>query len=555
MVTPAPTVKHNTARPKRRTLAGGAALVVVAGTAIAAGLVFMLRDSGGNDKAAVIPVTTLVAEGYVPKLEPRDCPPELTSDPAVRCHDLVVPEDRSKPAGRQIRILVMVAPSKAEPAGIPTVFIGEAYGTLYANLDGGVLGQPAGLDVRDYGDVVAFGVRGRRFSQPMLACPEVSGVQFELLALPDNGPAANKRWLDAAEQCGRRLAGEGVDLNVYGQDEIVKDVRDLAIAKGWRQINLQGSYDLSRTAVLLAARYPGLVRSVVLAAPFPVDATWYEDRLSNFNAAFEGYYAACRADPACEQAFPNLEQAQPAIYAQLQQDPVVVPVRDPAGGPDISVLLNGDRESDIVALGRSGQDLLPSSAASWVSKEVDAGGRATAAAVVLVAAPDTSYGQGADPWGANFSAYCEDVDKNVVRFNLAGEEALYPLLRVYAHDPLFELCPRWPTQARSRAIGTLETASAVPALIMTGALDPFAPRAYAQRAAKAFTHATVAVFPDLTSDVLTVGPPCISALRLDFLRNPKAKLDVDGCIAKVPPIAFVGTGQAGTTPAVPTSAP
>src|SRR3990172_2746158 len=132
----------------------------------------------------------------------------------------------------------------------------------------------------------------------MLACPEVDGVWGDRLALPDNGPEANKLFLDAAEQCGRRLAGEGVDLNAYGQDEIVDDVRDLAIAMGWRQINLQGSYDLSRTAVLLAARYPGLVRSVVLADPFPVDATWYEDRLSNYNSALQAYYAACRADPA-----------------------------------------------------------------------------------------------------------------------------------------------------------------------------------------------------------------------------------------------------------------
>jgi hypothetical protein len=124
---------------------------------------------------------------------------------------------------------------------------------------------------------------------------------------------------------------------------------------------------------------------------------------------------------------------------------------------------------------------------------------------------------------------------------------------VFAHDPLFELCPRWPTEARSRAIGPLETASAVPALILTGALNPFAPPPYAERAAKSFTEATVAVFPSLTAQVLTDGPPCISALRLAFLRDPKAKLDIDGCIVKVPPIAFVGTNQAGTTPAVPTA--
>jgi pimeloyl-ACP methyl ester carboxylesterase len=385
-------------------------------------------------------------------------------------------------------------------------------------------------------------------------------VQFELLALPDNGPAANKLWLDAAEQCGRRLVTEGVDLNVYGQDEIVKDVRDLAIAKGWRQINVQGSYDLSRTAVLLAARYPGLVRSVVLAAPFPVDATWYDDRLSNANSGLQAYYAACRANPACEQAFPNLEQGLPAAYAQLQQDPIVVTATDPAGGPDIGVLFNGDRLVDIVRRGLSGQEVLPIIAPLLGSQEESApqtGLRAGAAAVVLVSVPDPN----GDPWGANFSAYCEDVNQHVVRFNLEAAEALYPLFGVLAHDPLLELCARWPTQARSGAIGLLETASAVPALILTGALDPLAPPAYAQRAAKSFTHAAVAVFPNLTSDVLgnrhVLGnwPPCISALQLEFLRDPTADLDDDrdGCIAQVQPIAFAGTDRPGAVPTGPTT--
>jgi hypothetical protein len=164
-------------------------------------------------------------------------------------------------------------------------------------------------------------------------------------------------------------------------------------------------------------------------------------------------------------------------------------------------------------------------------------GQTAANYLVLISTPDPN----GDPSGANFSAYCEDVDQHVVRGAVAAAETLYPLFRVFAHHPVLELCPRWPTQARSRAIGPLETASAVPALIVTGALNPYAPPAYAIRAGTSFTDATVAVFPNLTSEALTEGPPCISALRLAFLRDPGAELDVDGCIAQVPPIAFEGT--------------
>jgi len=520
----------------RRGLAAGAVLLVVTGAAAAVVLLFALRDSGKS--RSTVASFPLVAEGYVPVLEPRDCPAELTSDAAVRCHDLVVPETRSKPGGRQIRIFVMVAPSKAQPAGVPTVFIGGPIGTIYGNnFGGGVISQPAGSEVRDYGDVVAVGVRGRQYSQPLLACAEVSGVWRELLALPDNGAEANKLFVDAAASCGGRLVGEGVDLDAYGEDEIVKDVRDLAIAMGWGQINVQGSYDLSRVAVLLAARYPGLVRSVVLADPFPVDAAWYDDRLANFNSALQAYFAACRADPACDKVFPNLQEASIAAYAQAQQDPVVVTTGDPAGGPDVSVLFDGDRLVDILRRGLSGQEVLRSLAGLIGSKGQESALRAGAAAVVGVSAPDPN----GDAWGATFSAYCEDVDQHVARYDLAAAETLYPPFRVLAHDPLLEVCPHWPTQERSRAVGPLETVSAVPALILTGELNPLAPSAYAQRAAKSFTRATVAVFPSLTTRVLIYGPPCISALRLDFLRDPTTRLDVDGCIAQVPAIKFAGT--------------
>ncbi|MDP9237462.1 MAG: protein kinase [Chloroflexota bacterium] len=525
-----------------RLLVAGTALTLIAGVAIAATLVFALRGHGqSHNTVANLP---FVAENYTPALEPRVCPPELTSDRAVVCHDLVVPETRSNPAGRKVRILVMVAPSKAEHPGVPTVFIGGPLGTIYASatFGGSVLSQPAGLDVRDYGDVVAFGVRGRQFSQP-LACPEVSGLWRELLALPFNGPEANKLFLDAADQCGRRLSAEGVDLNAYGQEDIVKDVRDLAIAMGWGQMNLQGSLDLFRVAVLLAAGYPDRVRSVVLEDPFPVDAAWYDDRLSNANAAFQAYYAACRDDPACERAFPNLQQAVPAAHAKDQQEPPVVNVPDPAGGPDVSVLFDGDRLVDIARRGLSLQGLLPTAGAVWSSplgsSQEQSALRTGATYVVLVSAPGTD----GDAWGQNFSAYCEDVNEHVVRGALATEETLYALFRGLAGDPLLEVCSHWPTQARSRAIGPLETVSAAPALILTGALEPLAGPAYAQRAKKSFTHATVAVFPSLTSQVLTDGPSCISALRLAFLRDPKAKRDAlrDGCIAQVPPIAFAGT--------------
>ena len=46
------------------------------------------------------------------------------------------------------------------------------------------------------------------------------------------------------------------------------------------------------------------------------------------------------------------------------------------------------------------------------------------------------------------------------------------------------------------------------------------------------------IFPTLAGDLLSEGPPCLSALRRQFLANPHAKLATAAC-ADQPPIQFV----------------
>ncbi len=148
------------------------ALAIVGGVA----LVTTLNGSSPGRKPQESGVAApLVAEGYTPALEPRDCPAEsAASGTNLRCYDLVVPEDRSKPGGRQIRMPVLVAPSRAPEPGVPTVFLGVFF-------NGASLQQS---DVRDYGDMVILGERGGVYAEPSLTCPEISNTIIERLGLP-----------------------------------------------------------------------------------------------------------------------------------------------------------------------------------------------------------------------------------------------------------------------------------------------------------------------------------------------------------------------------------
>jgi pimeloyl-ACP methyl ester carboxylesterase len=502
----------------------------VAGAVIAVTMMFLLRDSGSTEDspAAGLP---LVAEGYVPKLEPRDCPADLTSDPVVCRQDLVVPEDRNKPTGRQLRIPVYTYAARTQKAGVVTVTTG---------------GFPDNLEesnVREYGELVSLGIRGAQ----TLTCPEVDAVHFDFSGPARSaGPELQEFFLDASEQCGQRLTGEGFDLDQYGLNDMADDVRDLAIVMGWHQINIQGADRWSRVAVLFATRYPGFVRSVVIANPLPRFAE-ENTLITNYNSSLQAYFAACHADAACERAFPDLEQTLLDAYERYNQNPAVVMVADPDGGPDFRVVIDGEGMVAAVMQALSNQSALGFIASTLALR--DSGGLETTATYLVENARRRGY-----PWGMLNSTYCEDVDPLVFRSAFAAMATAYPLFLGYAHSGTLELCDHWPTNAAPALSGEARV-SAVPALLLAGALSPDSGPANAQDAAKSFKNATIAVFPNLTNGVLQGGPPCVAQLRLAFLRDPKAKLDIDGCIAQVRPIAFAGTDSAGTTPSAPTPAP
>jgi class 3 adenylate cyclase len=514
--TPRPMQRKPKKSKRPRMLVAGAALVVVAGAAFV-----LLRDSGGDARKEAV-IVPLVANGYTPVLEPRDCPPVSGSEQTdIRCYDLVVPEDRKAPTGRQVRVPLLIIPSTTSNPGAPTVVLGVDFG-------GGGLAMSA---VREYGDTVIFGIRGGDFATPSLTCPEITNAVPQILALPQFDAAANKLYLDGADACGKRLVSEGVDLDAYGLDDTADDVRDLVIASGWHEINMEAHWQWTRIPNILAARFPGLVRAAVLADPgnVPVD-------IGAYNEAFQAFLASCHADVVCDTAFPDLETFYSDQYAALELQPWVVTTQHPFGGSPLQIVIDGDASVVIMLLAL--QVVGPGPVTVTVHADPAHQGSIMAAFIAEHVDLNPSL-----PWsyGQFNSEYCEDEYRAVVRTGVEVGIARFPLYAGIARDPAFELCSRWPTKQRSAVVDSLPPADPPPALIVTGAINPYAPASYAKRAATQFKQATVAAFPTLAAFALLNGPPCVAELRLAFLRDPHAKLDVEGCIASVPPIEWQGT--------------
>jgi hypothetical protein len=116
------------------------------------------------------------AEGTatVPRFEPAPCPKlqgaEALAD--ASCGYLVVPEDRSRPNGRTIRLMVAKFPARSpEKRADPVVYLAGGPGDV-APLE--VNGLIAADFIRDR-DILVVSQRGTMFSEPALTCASSDG--------------------------------------------------------------------------------------------------------------------------------------------------------------------------------------------------------------------------------------------------------------------------------------------------------------------------------------------------------------------------------------------
>lgn len=229
---------------------------------------------------------------YDPTFREVDCPFVVPWTEEVSCGVLGVPENRLQPGSATIEIFVTILTSQGRPEGDPVVLIpggpGEASSPNRRIF--------YGLPFREHRDVILMDPRGTGLSTPSLACPELDEVR------PNSDAAVN-----GYRTCYERLIAEGRDLTGYNSDEMVEDVADLARVLGVGALNLHGAGYGARIAVLLADRYPLLVRSMVLDGPVPTVATMMLEEPLNLYGVIRRIAADCALISECNAAYPALE--------------------------------------------------------------------------------------------------------------------------------------------------------------------------------------------------------------------------------------------------------
>lgn len=484
--------------------------------------------------------------GYTPILEKASCPfklpPGQVEGRTVECGYLVVPEDRSDPTGRTVRLAVAIChPPRGASETDPIIYLmggpgASALEFLYLSFD--ALFAPVLAANRD---LILFDQRGVGFSQPALDCPKAYDLGLELLDHELDGKRLTEEEMDnllgeAYMACQRDLSAVA-DLSAYNTVANAADVNDLRIALGYQQVNLWGGSYGTRLALGVMRDYPAGLRSVVLDSVYPPDMDLYLATPANLDRALNLLCAACAADKYCNAAYPNLRQVFFTTLEHLNKNPYATKITNPFTGGSYNTLLTGD-----VLFGLVFQLLYETKVLPVLPQLIYDASRGNFETINRIYG--ALIGQGTiSSRGMMFSVQCNE---ELSFSTLEQFEAVlldYPDLAPFIRDtilgePAYHVCTFWGA-GQAAAAENEPVTSDIPTLIMQGQHDPVTPSAWGQHAAQTLKNSYFYLYPGVGHGASVVD--CPREMMLAFFKNPQTAPD-DACIARMGGVAFVAPG-------------
>jgi pimeloyl-ACP methyl ester carboxylesterase len=439
-------------------------------------------------------------------------------DEALRCGVLRVPENRATRHGRMLPLKIVVLPARRPNPALGPIFY----------LSGGP-GETATESVEYYArapereemDVVFVDQRGTGEGH-FLGCPPPAGSDDH----PENylkGPFD----LPNVRACRDRLA-RAFDLSRYGTAAWIEDLDEVRRALGYGRINLSAGSFGTYAAQRYLRRYGRHVRAAYLLSPvIPANRTpLYMPR--DGQAALERLFARCEGDAACRADHPRFRTDFAAALARLRQGPVEAGIRHPATGARTTVRLTEAAFVDAVRVflyrsetARQLPRLIARAAAGDYGEFADAAVRGVRGFY------------GGIRMGVGLAVTCNEFVNRISDAEVAPAAAGSFLGR-FRIDAQRAACALWPRTARPRD-DLAPFRSGVPALLVTGDMDPVAPPSWAAQLRSAMPNALHLTVPGAGH---TEENPCIDRIRAQFFRAGTVRGLDTACMAELRPWVF-----------------
>jgi pimeloyl-ACP methyl ester carboxylesterase len=463
------------------------------------------------------PATTVRDALATPRFEPGDCAAPVTLGFNHRCGHLVVPEDRSKPAERLVRLPVVIFEARANsPLPDPMIYLAGGGGvdqmgmmSAYRDMVAAVVPQ------RDF---IMYNQRGAPRTEPELHCRGLEEILWELAGAPRALEERNSQLTGFWSDCRSDLVEQGIDLEMYSTAANAADADDLRIALGYEQANYYGTSYGTRIGLALLRDHPGGVRSIILDSVYPPEADYYTSYGSNVARALTDLFEECGSDPLCSDRYGNLEELFLRTVDRLDGDPAVITY------PDGEVVVDGMMFIDVIyALLQStpGRD----AAASFI--EAAAEGNLDPFEPVYPALFDYPGNM-----AVYYSFQCrEEVPKHSFAEVVAESAGVFSRTDHYAVSWFaaldYAVCEVWGVQP-SGASEAAPVVSDVPALVLAGAFDPITPAEWGRSATQYLTNGWFFELPGQSHGVMRTSA-CARDIALAFIDDPNTAPEPD-CI-------------------------
>ncbi len=481
----------------------------------------------------IFAVFGVAAQDDAPQFQAIECPIGIPAGFTLRCGTVEVPESRDAPEStNRIALTVVVMESQdPDPLPDPVIYLhGGPGGHSLESLDFLASGFAPFAEHRD---VIFYDQRGVGFSGA-LDCPEYGTLGYDVLAQKLDIETLMQETNDVLLTCAKRLSNSGVDLTAYTTRNSAADLRDIVQALGYEQVNLVGISYGTKLALETMRDYPEMLRSVILDAVLPLQASPDADLGHNTNRVFRHLFDACAADAACNATYPDLEQVFYDTVARLKAKPEVVSAFDPYTGQKRDVLVD-----DTVLIYGLFDYFYQTPQIKTIPDFIY---RAQSGDYTAFIQDDfyTLYEADHVDETLFMAVHCNEeipFDKTVTGIN----DGLPPALAdIYGpeFDSVVDYCAQVPAPPLNPAENEA-VHSDVPTLVTVGDYDPVTPPAWAQEAASTLSHSYFYEFRGV-GHAAFASSDCAQTLMTSFIDDPAQTPDGD-CVQYLPPPLFAVT--------------
>lgn len=446
-----------------------------------------------------------------PSIPLEDCalisPRGIQTD--ARCGTLTVPEDRANPSGRKISLNIAVIPAiKRNPIPDPLFLLAGGPGQSAIETFPALL--PLLYDIHESRDIVLVDQRGTGKSNP-LRCLD-----------PEDQTLTDEQALEQLKTCPQRLEA---DLRFYTTEIAMADLDEVRAGLGYEKINLYGASYGTRAALTYLRMFPERVRTLSLDAVVEADFVMFLDAATDGQAALDAFFTRCKADPACNETFPNLEQEFGAVLTRLEQTPAKIKMPHPLTNRPLDLTVTSRLMTNMVFNTLYVPDL---------TATLPVAIHAAYAHENYIPLISSAFMVDAGLYDGMFYAVTCTEDAPLIDPAEAARRSAGSVFADRTAD-FAAVCAAWPKGQVSAGFRA-PVQSDIPVLILSGEADPITPPYHAEKAAESLSNDLHIIFPGMGHGSL--ANRCVANILRDFIQAGSLDGLEIACAAGIQPPPF-----------------